>query len=233
MEIDSPVRGGNARKRQQNWERGRQQQNAGRQTRTMTPAFEPKNQYQIAPLILTADEFLNRTQLNKLLVAHLPQVKLSNIQQNKNKTFTLFPLGAAGFNKILNEFPVNQCANPQNVKVFLPKSTEKIQQIDKEAIIKHVDIEIPENEIAAELKHAGLSVISVYRFQNFTKSGPETTIKVTFSDIKDKETFIKVELSPPKLSVQLIRSDQVTASSMIMRESNTVHEEITQLDTSP
>ncbi|CAF1414824.1 unnamed protein product [Didymodactylos carnosus] len=47
------------------------------------------------------------------------------------------------------------------------------------------------------------------------------------------EHSVTQELLPPKLSVQLIRSDQVTASSMIMRESNTVHEEITQLDTRP
>ncbi|CAF4501712.1 unnamed protein product, partial [Rotaria magnacalcarata] len=65
---------------------------------------------------------------------------------------------------------------------------------DKIAFIKRVDLEIPEDRITVALKDVGLDVTDVIRLKNKERNTPTQTIKVTFTDAHNRNTFVHTGL---------------------------------------
>ncbi|CAF3387297.1 unnamed protein product [Rotaria socialis] len=62
------------------------------------------------------------------------------------------------------------------------------------AFVKGIDPEIPENRITEALKKVGLDVINVTRLNRKDDNTPTSTIKVTFKDANNPNTFIHTGL---------------------------------------
>jgi hypothetical protein len=60
--------------------------------------------------------------------------------------------------------------------------------------VKSVDKELSINDIQNVLVRNGYQVNQVERLMNKEKTGPGTTIKITFGDVKNRDTFTKLGL---------------------------------------
>ncbi|CAF1457885.1 unnamed protein product [Adineta steineri] len=81
-----------------------------------------------------------------------------------------------------------------SAKIFIPRSIQRIQKIDKEAFVKSVDKELSIEEIKNALTYNGYQMNQVERLMNKEKTGTGTTIKITFDDVKNRDAFIKLGL---------------------------------------
>ncbi|CAM4842162.1 unnamed protein product [Rotaria magnacalcarata] len=62
------------------------------------------------------------------------------------------------------------------------------------AFVKRVDLEIPENRITEALMKVGLDAINVTRLNRKEGNIPTSTIKITFKDVNNRNTFIHTGL---------------------------------------
>ncbi|CAF4383198.1 unnamed protein product, partial [Adineta steineri] len=81
-----------------------------------------------------------------------------------------------------------------SAKIFIPRSIQRIQKIDKEAFVKSVDKELSIEEIKNALTYNGYQMNQVERLMNKERTGTGTTIKITFDDVKNRDAFIKLGL---------------------------------------
>ncbi|CAF4663483.1 unnamed protein product [Rotaria socialis] len=79
-------------------------------------------------------------------------------------------------------------------EIVLPRSIQKTKDTDKVAFVKRVDLEIPEDRITVALKDVGLDVTDVSRLKNKERNTPTQTVKVTFNDAKNRNTFVQTGL---------------------------------------
>ncbi|CAF4070041.1 unnamed protein product [Rotaria sp. Silwood1] len=152
-----------------------------------------KPRFEIAPLILESVN-LTKVQLNKLIKNHLPEVKISNIQENRQKSFTLYPTDVKSFNCLLNDLTVIiQTNTNQQAIIYIPKTIQRILENNKEAFVKRIDLEITEDEIKQVLEEQGYKVEKISRLVNKEKE-PLKTIKITFTNSYNRDLFVKLGL---------------------------------------
>jgi hypothetical protein len=153
---------------------------------------QPK--FNIAPLILEGVK-VNKLQLNDLLKQHLKDVKVNDIQLSRSGSFTLYANDVSSFNSLLNDFTSILTANGHpGAKLFVPRSIQRIKDTEKVAFVKRVDLELPEDRIIDALKNVGLDVINVTRLTSKDGKTPTRTIKITFSDVQNRNTFVHTGL---------------------------------------
>jgi hypothetical protein len=186
-------RGGRRRNNRQRAKTVTQTQNV-----SQTPAIEQnqdnkKPRFEIAPLILESEN-LTKVQLNKLIKNYLPEVKISNIQENRQKSFTLFPSDVKSFNCLLNDLTVIiQTNTNQQAIIYIPKTIQRILENNKEAFIKRIDLEITEDEIKEALVEQGYKFEKISRLVNKEKE-PLRTVKITFTNSYNRDLFVKLGL---------------------------------------
>ncbi|CAF5208443.1 unnamed protein product, partial [Rotaria magnacalcarata] len=108
---------------------------------------------------------------------------------------TLYASDVSSFNRLLNEFTIILAANGQQAaKIFVPRSIQRIKDTEMVAFVKRVDLEIPDNRITDALTKVGLDVVNVTRLNRKEGNIPTSTIKVTFKDANNRNTFIHTGL---------------------------------------
>ncbi|CAF1686847.1 unnamed protein product, partial [Adineta ricciae] len=136
---------------------------------------QPK--FNIAPLILEGVK-INKIQLNDILKQHLSDVRIKDIQLSRTGIFTLYSADVKSFNRLLNELTAILESNGQaSVKVYVPRSIQRITDTEKVAFIKRVDLELPPERIAEALKTVGLDVTNVNRLAGKDGKTPTRTVK--------------------------------------------------------
>jgi hypothetical protein len=162
-------------------------------SKTKTNAPE-RAKFTIAPLVLERAK-MNKLQLNDFIEAHLNQVKVQNIQLNLTGTFTLCTADIRSFNKLLNDLtPALDMNSFPGTKVYVPRSIQKIQGTEKLAFVKNVALEIPEDRMLHAIKEAGFEVSNVNRLTSRDGKLPTRTVKATFSDVANRNTFTRTGL---------------------------------------
>ncbi|CAF4993394.1 unnamed protein product, partial [Rotaria socialis] len=122
-------------------------------------------------------------------------VKIHDIQLSRSGLFTLYASDVSSFNRLLNEFTIILATNGQQAaKIFVPRSIQRIKDTEMVAFVKRVDLEIPENRITESLTKVGLDVINVIRLTRKDGNAPTSTIKITFKDANNRNTFIHTGL---------------------------------------
>ncbi|CAF1382748.1 unnamed protein product [Rotaria sp. Silwood1] len=153
-----------------------------------------QSNFSIAPLILEGVK-LHKLQLNDVIKQHLKDLRISDIQLSRSGHFTIYAADVSSFNRLLNELTPILATNGQaTAKIYVPRSIQRIKDTEKVAFVKNVDIEIPEGRITEALKDVGLDAIDVVRLMNKTKNVPTRTIKITFSDPHNRNTFVHTGL---------------------------------------
>ncbi|CAF5017458.1 unnamed protein product, partial [Rotaria socialis] len=126
---------------------------------------------------------------------HLNDVKIHDIQLSRAGSFTLYASDVSSFNRLLNEFTTILAANGQpTAKIFVPRSIQRIKDTEMVAFVKRVDLEIPDNRITDALTKVGLDVVNVTRLNRKEGNIPTSTIKITFKDANNRNTFIHTGL---------------------------------------
>lgn len=150
--------------------------------------------FNISPLILEGVN-LNKIQLNDILKQNFGDVKISNIQSSRTGAFTIQASDVKSFNMLLNEFQGFLSNNGQaSVKVFVPRSIQRIKDTEKVAFVKRVDLEIPDDRMLAAIKDAGIDVQNVARLNGKDGKTPTQTVRITFVDVANRNTFVKTGL---------------------------------------
>ena len=153
---------------------------------------QPK--FNIAPLILEGVK-INKIQLNDILKQHLGEVKITDIQLSRTGIFTLYSADVKSFNRLLNDLTAILESNGQaSAKVYVPRSIQRITDTEKVAFMKRVDLELPTDRISEALKTVGLDVTNVIRLAGKDGKTPTRTVKVTFSDAQNRNTFVHTGL---------------------------------------
>ena len=152
------------------------------------------SKFTIAPLILDGVK-VNKLQLNDLLKQHLNDVKVNDIQLSRSGSFTLYASDVSSFNRLLNDFTTILSANGHpDAKLFVPRSIQRIKDTEMVAFVKRVDLELPEDRILDALKTVGLDAVNVIRLTSKDGKTPIRTIKITFSDVQNRNTFVHTGL---------------------------------------
>ncbi|CAF5195719.1 unnamed protein product [Rotaria magnacalcarata] len=134
-------------------------------------------------------------QVSDLIKKHLKDIRVHDIQLSRTGMFTLYASDVNSFNRLLNEFTAILATNGRtSANLFVPRSIQRIKDTDKIAFIKRVDLEIPEDRITVALKDVGLDVTDVIRLKNKERNTPTQTIKVTFTDAHNRNTFVHTGL---------------------------------------
>ncbi|CAF4417421.1 unnamed protein product, partial [Rotaria sp. Silwood2] len=153
-----------------------------------------QSKFSIAPLILEGVK-LNKLQLNDTIKQNLIDLRISDIQLSRSGSFTLYASDISSFNCLLNELTPILATNGQaTAKIYVPRSIQRIKDTEKVAFVKNVDSEIPESRITEALKDVGLDAIDVVRLMNKTKNMPTRTVKITFVDPQNRNTFVHTGL---------------------------------------
>ncbi|CAF0997008.1 unnamed protein product [Rotaria sp. Silwood1] len=152
--------------------------------------LEKQPNFSIAPLILEGVT-LNKLQLDDIIKQHLKDLRISDIQLSRSGIFTLYAIDVNSFDRLLNELTPILATNGQaTAKIYMLRSIQRIKDTENVAFVKNVDIEIPESRITEALKDVGLDAVDVVRLTNKVKNMPTTTIKITFIDPQNRNTFI-------------------------------------------
>ena len=176
---------------------------------SLAPAKD-QSKFAVAPLVVEGVA-LNKLQVNDLLKQKLAGVRISDIQLSRTGIFTIYAADVTSFNRVLNELPAVLTANGQGTaKVFVPRSIQRIQDTEKVAFVKRIDIEISDDRVIEALKHVGLSVESVMRLTGKDGNTPTRTMKVTFSDTHNRNTFVQTGLQVDSMHFQAERATQNT-----------------------
>jgi len=153
-----------------------------------------QSNFSIAPLVLEGVK-LNKMELNDLLKQHLNDVRISDIQLGRTGIFTLYAMDVKSFNRLLNEFTLILTSNgQQSAKIYVPRSIQRIKDTERIAFVKRVDLEIPDDRITEALKNVGLDVTNVTRLSSKDGKTPTRTIKITFGDVPNRNTFVHTGL---------------------------------------
>ena len=153
-----------------------------------------KRNFSIAPLILEGVN-LNKLQLNDIIKQQLDGVKIADIQLGRTGIFTLYANDVQSFNRLLNELTsILSSKGEKAAKIFVPRSIQRIKDTEMIAFVKRVDLEIPEDRITEALKAVGLDVMNVTRLTSKDGKTPTRTVKITFGDAYNRNTFVHTGL---------------------------------------
>ena len=130
-----------------------------------------------------------------MLKQHLNDVIIVDIQLSRAGIFTLYASDVKSFNRLLNEFTSILAANGHpSAKIYVPRSIQRIKDTETVAFVKRVDLELPTDRITEALKHVGLDVTDVIRLNSKDGNNPTRTIKITFKDASNRNTFVHTGL---------------------------------------
>jgi len=150
--------------------------------------------FTIAPLILEGVK-LNKLQLNDIIKQQLNDVKISDIQLGRSGNFTIYSTDVKSFNCLLNDLTsILSNKGEKAAKIYVSRSIQRIKDTEMVAFVKRVDLEIPEDRMTEALKAVGLDVINVTRLTSRDGKTPTRTIKVTFGDVNNRNTFVHTGL---------------------------------------
>ena len=184
--------------------------NKGSQGSGPLAVVKDQSKFLVAPLVIEGVA-LNKLQVNDLLKQKLGGVRVSDIQLSRTGIFTIYAADVTSFNRVLNELPAVLTANGQGTaKVFVPRSIQRIQDTEKVAFVKRIDIEISNDRVIEALKDVGLSVEGVMRLTGKDGNTPTRTMKVTFSDTQNRNTFVHTGLQVDSMHFQAERAAQST-----------------------
>lgn len=145
----------------------------------------------IAPLILEGVK-LNKMELNDVIKQKFDGVKIRDIQGSRTGIFTIQASDVQSFNKLLNELQTTMSSNGHgSAKVFVPRSIQRIKDTEKVAFVKRVDTEIPEDRIVEAIRSIGIDVTNVARLLGKDGKTPTRTLKITFADVGNRNTFVR------------------------------------------
>ena len=126
---------------------------------------------------------------------HVKDVKVNDIQVSRSGALTLYASDVKSFNQLLNGLiSILEANGHQGAKIYVPRSIQRIKDTGKVAFVKRVDLELPEDRVTDALKAVGLDVISVARLNGKDGKTPIRTIKITFSDVQNRNTFVHTGL---------------------------------------
>ena len=158
--------------------------------KTRTEVAERKTSLSIPPLALEG-VIATRVELNKRIMAALPEVKLVDIQMNRNNgTFTLLAADVKSFNAMINGGD-KLTTGTERAQIRIPRAIQHIINTDKEAFVKLVDLDISEDDIRTEVERNGFKIESIARLQKKDNLGPTLTIKVAFADAENRNIFVQ------------------------------------------
>ena len=161
-----------------------------------------ESKFSVAPLVIEGVT-LNKLQVNDLLKQKLGGVRISDIQLSRTGIVTIYGADVTSFSRLLNEFTAVLSANGQaSAKVSVPRSIQRIQDTEKVAFVKRSDIEISDGRVIEALKDVGLNVED--------GNSPTPTMKVTFSDTQNRNTFVQTGLQVDSIHLQAERATQKT-----------------------
>ena len=153
-----------------------------------------QSKFNIAPLILEGVK-LSKLQLNDIIKQYLKELRISEIQLSRTGNFTLYASDVSSFNRLLNELTSFLATNGQaTAKIYVPRFIQRIKDTEKVAFVKNVDTEISECRITEALEDVGLDVVDVVRLTNKVSNIPTKTIKITFTDPRNRNTFVHTGL---------------------------------------
>ncbi|CAF0819288.1 unnamed protein product [Adineta ricciae] len=169
-------------------------QRAGLVGSTPKPKNNSQQPFSIAPLVLEGAK-LTKMALNDFLKQQFSDIKITDIQLGRSGNFTLYAYDVKSFNRLLNDLTTTLAANGQtDVKVYVPRSIQRIKDTEKMAFVKRVDLEIPDDRIRAALTAVGLDVTNVIRLTSKDGKTPTRTIKISFNDVQNRNTFVHTGL---------------------------------------
>lgn len=152
------------------------------------------SKFMVAPLVVEGLK-MGKIEFNDLLKNQLAEAKIKDIQLSKVGTFTVYCVDAGSFNKVLNDLAdVLKAKGNQQAKVFVPRSIQRIKDTEKLAFVKRVDIELSEDRIILAIRDSGFLVKSVERLRSREGNMPTRTLKITFDDATNRNTFVKTGL---------------------------------------
>ena len=184
--------------------------NKGTQGSGPLASVKDQSKFSVAPLVVEGVA-LNKLQVNDLVKQKLVGVRISDIQLSRTGIFTIFAADVTSFNRVLNELPAVLTTNGQGTaKVFVPRSIQRIQDTEKVAFVKRIDIEISDDRVIEALKDVGLNVEGVMRLTGKDGNTPTRTMKVTFSDTQNRNTFVQTGLQVDSMHFQAERATQNT-----------------------
>ena len=130
-----------------------------------------------------------------MLKQHFSDVRIVDIQLNRAGNFTLYAGDVSSFNRLLNELTSILVAKGQSAaKIYVPRSIQRIKDTETVAFVKRVDLELSVDRITEALKDVGLDVIDVIRLSSKDGNTPMRTIKITFKDAPNRNTFVHTGL---------------------------------------
>ncbi|CAF3196343.1 unnamed protein product [Rotaria sp. Silwood2] len=189
--------GGGSNKRSKSRDKARQLTTTTNDTqliKNLSTSTSSQSKFTIAPLIIEGAR-LKKLELNDLIKKHMTDVRVCDIQLSRSGIFTLYAADVNSFNRLLNDFTQILAANGQtSVKIFVPRSIQRIKNTEKVAFVKRVDIEIPESRIPDALMDTGFNVESVVRLTTKDRNTPTRTIKIISNDSQNRNAFVQTGL---------------------------------------
>ncbi|CAF1212181.1 unnamed protein product [Adineta steineri] len=84
------------------------------------------------------------------------------LKLSRTGIFTIYAANVNLFIRLLNEYiPILVTNGEDTVKIYVPQPIQRIQNTEKVAFVKNVDIEIPQSGIIKALKNIGLHAIDL------------------------------------------------------------------------
>ncbi|CAF3635085.1 unnamed protein product, partial [Adineta steineri] len=116
-------------------------------------------------------------------------------QLSRAGAFTTYAGNVDSFSRLLNEFvAVLGTLGHSTAKIYVARSIQRIKDTERVAFVKRVDLEIPNDRIIDALKNIGLDVVDVTRLNRKDINAPTGTVKITFSDTQNRNTFMHTGL---------------------------------------
>lgn len=162
----------------------------------MSKTKKKQTEFRIAPLILRGISNFSKVQLSKTLKQNLPNAKIENILKSHDNSFTIQAQDIPTFNLLLTNFPKAAFStDPNQITISVPRVIRQITETEKVAFLKHVDQEITERDIEEALFESNLSVEKVQRIVMKKENRPTNSVKVIFTDRRNRDTLVHTGLN--------------------------------------
>jgi hypothetical protein len=169
---------------------------------------QQQRSFSISPLILEGVKSMTKVDLNKFLKKYSTEAKVQDIQANRSGTFTIYTSDVKSFNYLLNNLSMHlNDIQDQPTVVYIPRSIQRILEVEKIAYVKRIDLEITEDEITEALSNKKFEFQSVTRLHNNDKV-PLKTVKIVFNDSHNRNTFVKIGLQIDAMHFVAERANQ-------------------------
>ena len=112
-------------------------------------------------------------------------------QGSRSDARYLYAADVKSCNGLLNDFlTILSAQGHTSAKIYVPRPIQQIKNTEKVAFVKRVDVALPEEPISEAPKRAGLEVTNITRLCSRKGNTPTRTVKITFSDAMNRNTFV-------------------------------------------